>query len=128
MAIHDRITNRALEKGKQTAKEAYEENLSHALRNGAGQAHKMTAVDSSLSPLRLVIEEETSAGKTYITAPKEDAAKHTEPWAQVWRANSPSYDEKVVGHFKNLRKVSLELAAEFANNLQINAPKNCAAL
>ena len=100
MEVLDRITNRALEKGKQQANEAYEENLSQALRNGAGPAHKMTAVDSALPPLRLVIEEETSEGKTYTTAPIKVAAKHTEPWVQVWLANSPSYDEKVVGYFK----------------------------
>ena len=60
----DRITGNALEKGKLKAREVYEENLAQALRNGAGPAHKITAVDGALPPLRLVIEEETSEGKT----------------------------------------------------------------
>ena len=96
----DRISNNALEKGKLKAKEAYEENVVQALRNGAGPAHKITAVDGALPPLRLVIEEKTKEGKTYITAPIKVAEKLTEPWANTWCANSPSYQEKVVKYFK----------------------------
>ena len=47
--LFDLITNRAFEKGKQKAKEALEERISKALLNGAGPAHKMTAVDHALS-------------------------------------------------------------------------------
>ena len=96
MAILDRVTNTALEKSKQKANESYEEHLPQTLRNGAGQAHKKTAVDSALPPLRLVIEEKTKEGKKYITAPIEVAAKHTEPWAQVWRVSCPDYNGNVV--------------------------------
>ena len=72
----DRFFGKALEKGKLKAREAYEENLAQALRNGAGPAHKITAVDGALPPLRLVIEEETKEGKAYITAPIQ-VAKNT---------------------------------------------------
>jgi len=92
----DQITNSALEKGKLKAKEAYEENIAQALRNGAGPAHKITAVDSALPPLRLVVEEETKEGKNFITAPIKVAEKHTEPWAKTWCADDPSYQKKVV--------------------------------
>ena len=53
----DLITNRSLGKGKQKAKEAYQENLAQALRDGAGPAHKLTAVDHALPSLRLIFEE-----------------------------------------------------------------------
>ena len=102
----NRITNQALEKGKQKAKEVYEENLAQALRNGAGPAHKMTAIDKALPPLRLVLEEQTAEGKRYITEPMKVAAIHTKPWAQEWRAGNPEYFSKIVVFFKNLCKTT----------------------
>ncbi len=94
METLDRITNKALEQVKQHPNEAYEDTLAQALRNGAGPAHKMTAVDGAFPPLSLVIGEETSEGDTYITAPIKVATTRTEPWAQVCRADSPSYDDQ----------------------------------
>ena len=80
----------------------------------------MTAIDAALPPLRLVIEEKSKEGKTYITAPIEVATKHTEPWAKQWKADSPEY-YKVVAFFQQLRKNSLQSAANFAKDLHINA-------
>ena len=58
----DLRTKRSLETGKQKAKEALEERISKALLNGAGPAHRMTAVDHALPPLRLTIEKQLTTG------------------------------------------------------------------
>ena len=60
------IVDRALEKGKVKAKDAFDESLAQALRNGAGPAHKRTAVDHALPQLRLTIEKENKEGETKI--------------------------------------------------------------
>ena len=44
------IKNRCFEKGRQKAKQAYEDRLTQALLNGAGPAHRMTAIDHMLPP------------------------------------------------------------------------------
>ena len=53
--LADNMVENARNNGKQKARETIEEELAEALRNGAGPAHKMTATDSELPPLRLVI-------------------------------------------------------------------------
>ena len=56
--LFDLITNRAFEKGRQKANKALEERVSKALLNETGPAHKMTAIDHALPPLRLTIEKQ----------------------------------------------------------------------
>ena len=49
------LVDRAIGQGRKKAKEAFEDQLAQALRNGAGPAHKMTAIDTALPPLALTI-------------------------------------------------------------------------
>ena len=60
--VTDHLTRKAMDKGREKAKNAFEANLATALKGGAGPAHKMTAVDHTLPPLRLIFEEETQGG------------------------------------------------------------------
>ena len=96
----DNAANRALEKGEQTAREADGNHVAQALIDGAGPAHKMTAIDHALPPLRLVFEEQTNEGKQYTTDPIQVAQKHTNPWATILGADDPSYTKHVVEYFK----------------------------
>ena len=80
----ERLTKTAVDKGKEKAKQAFEASLTAALRGGAGPAHKMTAVDHALPPLRLIFEETTKEGKRYTTDPIKVSAKHTAPWCKIW--------------------------------------------
>ena len=59
----DRITNRALDKGKLKAKEAYEESIARALKDGAGPAHKITAIDHALPPLASCLRGNNEGGE-----------------------------------------------------------------
>jgi hypothetical protein len=86
--------NRALEKGKQKAREAYGTHIAQALIDGAGPAHKITAIDHALPPLRLVIEERTKDGKQYTTDPIKVATTHTEPFAKTWGAYYKGYPSR----------------------------------
>ena len=127
------ITNRAFEKGKQKAKEALEERISKALLNGAGPAHKMTAIDHALPPLRLTIEKQVTTGphprnKCYITDPIEVAIEHSEPWAKEWGANFEGFQNQIAKYFKQLRQDSLESAVQFAERMDASASRVRAAL
>ena len=107
--LFDLITNRALGKGKQKAKEALEERISNALMNGAGPAHRMTAVDHALPPLRLTIEKQLTTGphprdRCFITDPIEVAKEHSAPWANEWGANFEGFQKEVARYFIQLRK------------------------
>ena len=53
----DKIAKLALENGKAKAKQAYEDWVATALKDGAGPAHKMVSIDSALPPLRLVMKQ-----------------------------------------------------------------------
>ena len=99
------IKNRSFEKGRQKAKKAYEDRITQALINGAGPAHRMTAVDHMLPPLRLTVEKTTKEGKTFITDPIEVAKEHSKPWKSEWRAFDPSYHNNVVKFFKTCCRV-----------------------
>ena len=75
------MTNKAIDKGKAKAKEAYEEQVAHSLKNGAGAAHRRTAIDHALPPLRLTFKEVSNKGEVnYITDPIKVAAKHSDTW------------------------------------------------
>ena len=54
---------KATSNGKKKAREAFEEKVAQSLRNGAGAAHKMTAIDSELPPLRLAIRQKNKQGQ-----------------------------------------------------------------
>ena len=47
------MTDRAMNKGKAKAMEAYADQVAQSLKNGAGAAHKRTAIEHALPPLRL---------------------------------------------------------------------------
>ena len=66
------------EQGREAAKKGFDESLANALTNGAGPAHKFTAVDHALPQLRLVFEGATKEGKVYTTDPLQVADKHTQ--------------------------------------------------
>ena len=75
------MTNRALEKGKQIAKQDYEGKIAEALIGGAGASHKIVSRDSALPPLQLVFHKTVQGNKSYVTDPIEVAKLHTEPWS-----------------------------------------------
>ena len=91
--------------------------------NKAGPAHRMTAVDHMLPPLRLTIEKQTKEGKQYITDPIEVAKEHSKPWEAEWNAFDPAYQISVVKLFRKLRSDCLEEAAEYAHNIDATAEK-----
>ena len=127
-ALVELVKDRALETGKMKARKAYEESLTKALLNGVGPAHKMTAIDHMLPPLRLTIEKRTPEGNIYIIDPIEVAKEHSKPWEEEWGANDPEYDGQVVHFFKRMRKDSLEDAATYAHNMKATASKVRSAL
>ena len=118
----------ALEKGKDKAKRAFEAKLEVALKGGAGPAHKMTAVDHSLPPLRLIFEEKSETGKVFITDPIQVAAKHTIPWCSIWGAYDAKTQQVNAEFFKAMRKECLAEAIEYANSLDTSAGKVRSAL
>ena len=79
--------------GKKKTREAFEEKVTQALRNGAGAAHRMTAVGAALPPLRLAIRSTKANGEVeYLTEPNEVAKIHTQPWADTGKAYDPDVE------------------------------------
>ena len=74
--------------------------MAKALINGAGPAHRRTAIDHALPPLRLTIEKTTQEGKVYIANPIAVAKEHSKPWENEWGARDPEYQRQVVEFFK----------------------------
>ena len=68
--LMEEMTDRAMNKGKAKAKEAYEDQVAQSLKNGAGAAHKRTAIDHALPPLRFTFREKDKQGEVqYVTDP-----------------------------------------------------------
>ena len=63
LKVVEHIGRRAMDKGREKAKQAFEAKLAEALKGGAGPAHEMTAVGQSLPPLSLIFEEKNKGGK-----------------------------------------------------------------
>ena len=88
LKLMDRRCRQSLERGKQKAKEALEERISKALLNGAGAAHRMTAVDHALPPLRLTVKKQLTTG----------------PHPREWGANCEAFQKNIASYFIQLRK------------------------
>ena len=122
--LTDAMVEKATSNGKKKAREAFEEQVAQSLRNGAGAAHKMAAIDSELPPLRLAIRQKNEQGQIgYITEPNEVAKIHSQPWAAEWKAYSPDFEKTFAPFFKQLRLDSLAEAREFASSIDAAAPK-----
>ena len=105
------MTDRAMNKGKAKAKEAYEDQVAQSLKNGAGAAHKRTAIDHALPPLRLTFREKDKQGEVqYITDPIKFASKHTDSWCGTWVAYDESFEDNVIKYFVALRAKHLDAA------------------
>ena len=105
------------------ARNVYGDNVAKALINGAGPAHKRTAIDYALPPLRLTIGKTTEQGNVFITNPIAVAHEHSTPWEKEWGGSHPDFQKEIVECFKKLRKDSLEGAAELAQSLDTSASK-----
>ena len=93
---------KAMAQGKQKARTSYEEKIAEALIGGAGAAHNIVSRDAALPPLRLAFKDKTGEHVTYVTEPRQVAARHTEPWAKQWRAYDSTFQKEVVGFFNIL--------------------------
>ena len=114
------MTDRAMNKGKAKAKEAYEDQVAQSLKNGASAARKRTAIDHALPPLRLTFREKDKQGEVqYITDPIKVASKHTDSWCGTWGAYDESFEDNVIKYFVALRAKHLDAAS--GNHYYVNA-------
>ena len=103
MKLTEAMVEKATSNGKKKAREAFEEKVAQSLRDGAGAAHKMTAIDSTLPPLRLAIRQKNKQGQTrYITEPNEVVRIHSEPSAGEWKAYDPDFEKTFVPFLKKV--------------------------
>ena len=94
------MVERAVGNGRKKAREALEDHLARALKDGAGVAHKMTAIDAALPPLRLVMAKANTEGKKeFVADPTEVANIHSMPWEGEWGAYHHRFEEACWGFF-----------------------------
>ena len=94
-----KMQTKALAQGKIKARTNYENRISESLVGGAGAAHKIISRDAALPPLRLAFKDKTEEHITYVTEPRQVAARHTEPWAKQWRAFDKNFQNNIVKFF-----------------------------
>ena len=111
-------SERALHKGLECRRKALHKWLSHALKGGAGLAHRWCAKEDALPDLPLVIRDRQGV----FTADPQCVAEHyTQEWKREWRCEDTFFFHQELQSIRALRETHFEDAGEWANGLDLSA-------